>query len=91
MATKHVYLTDLHVNFKLWENEVVFFQQEIGIYEGYLSEVASKWTDKEVLSELEHFQNQFIIQKNQADILAHDIKIFQENMANYAKDNQTAI
>jgi hypothetical protein len=91
MATKHLFLNDLHFSFKLWANEISFFNQEIGLFEGYLADVAQRWTDKEVMSELEHFQNQFIIQREQAEILAHDIKLFLQGMAEYAKENETAI
>jgi hypothetical protein len=91
MATKHLFLNDLHFNSKLWANEISFFQQEIGLYEGFLSEVAQRWTDKTVMSELEHFQNQFIIQREQSEILAHDIKLFQKEIADYAKVNDTAV
>jgi hypothetical protein len=91
MATKHLFLSDLHFNHKLWQNELSFFQQEIGLYEGYLAEVAQRWSDKEVKRELEHFQNQFIIQKEQAEILVHDIKLAQQAAANFAKENEVAI
>jgi hypothetical protein len=39
-----------------------------------LSEVASKNTSSEVLALVDHFNNQLIIQKEQIDILNHDIK-----------------
>jgi hypothetical protein len=91
MATKHLFLSDLHFNHKLWQNELSFFQQEIGLYEGYLAEVAQRWSDKEVKSELEHFQNQFIIQREQSEILVHDIKLAQQAAANFAKENEVAI
>lgn len=91
MATKHLFLSDLHFSYKLWANEIAFFNQEISLFEGYLAEIAKRWTDQEVLAELEHFQSQFIIQKEQADILQHDIKIFQQDMSQYAKENETGI
>jgi len=91
MATKHLFLSDLHFSFKLWANEMAFFNQEIALFEGYLAEIAKRWSDQEVLAELEHFQNQFIVQREQAELLAHDIKIFQQNMSVFAKDNESAI
>lgn len=91
MATKHLLLSDLHFSYKLWASEMAFFNQEILLFEGYLAEIAKRWTDPEVLSELEHLQNQFIIQKEQAEILEHDIKIFQQNMSLYARENETGI
>ncbi len=91
MATKHLMLSDLHFSHKLWQKEMSFYLDEITIYEGYLAEVAQRWTDKNILSELEHFQNQFIIQKEQAEILSHDINETQESLGRFAKNNQTAI
>jgi hypothetical protein len=91
MATKHLFLSDLHFSCKLWANEISFFNEEIGLFEGYLAEIAKRWTDSDVLAELEHFQNQFIVQKEQADILLHDINVFQNGMSVYAKNNETAI
>lgn len=91
MATKHLFLSDLHFSFKLWANEMAFFNQEIALFEGYLAEIAKRWTDHEVLAELEHFQNQFIVQKEQTEQLAHDIRTFQYNMSVFAKDNESAI
>jgi hypothetical protein len=91
MATKHLFLSDLHFSFKLWANEMTFFNQEIALFEGYLSEIAKRWTDYEVLAELEHYQNQFIIQKEHAEQLAHDINAFQHNMSVFAKDNESVI
>ena len=91
MSTKHLTLSDLHFSHKLWQKEMNFYLDEITIYEGYLAEVAQRWTNKDVLSELEHFQNQFIIQKEQAEILSHDVKTTQESLEKFAKNNQTAI
>ncbi len=91
MATKHLFLSDLHFSFKLWANEVAFFNQEIALFESYLAEIAKRWTDHEVLAELEHFQNQFIIQKEHAEQLAHDISAFQHNMSVFVKDNESVI
>jgi len=91
MATRHLFLSDLHFNHKLWQNELSFLQQEIGLYEGYLAEAAQRWSDKEVKSQLEHFQNQFIIQREQTEILVHDIKLAQQASANFAKEHEVAI
>lgn len=70
---------------------MAFFNQEIALFEGYLSEIAKRWTDHEVLAELEHFQNQFIIQKEHAEQLAHDISAFQHNMSVFVKSNESVI
>jgi hypothetical protein len=91
MGTKHLFISDLNFNYKLWQSELSFYLQEINIYEEYLSEVAHKWTDKSVKAQVEHFQNQFIIQREQNEILTHDLKIKAEQLAAYAKHHETAI
>jgi hypothetical protein len=39
-----------------------------------LDEVTSKNNNPDFLKDVEHFQNQFIIQREQIDILKHDVK-----------------
>ena len=91
MATKHIYLSDLHFDHKVWTRTLTFFKEELELYNGYLAEVASRWTDKEVKAELEHFQNQFHIQNNHLDTLIHEIKVHEEALVKYAKEHETAI
>ncbi len=56
-----------------WLSTIDFYKTELGILENRLTEIASKNTEKEVLAGVEHFQNQFIIQKNNIDELRHMI------------------
>lgn len=56
-----------------------------------MEEIASKNTKSEVRAQIEHFQNQFIIQKEQIDILKHEITIYEQGLAKYAKENPVAI
>jgi len=91
MATKHIYLSDLHFDHKVWNNTLKFYKEELDLYAGYLAEVAERWTDKDVKAELEHFQNQFHIQNNELDTLVHDIKMHEEELTKFAKENETAI
>ena len=74
-TTKKVDVEGLHFEHRLWTNELGFFQDELGIFEKRLSELVQKYSDREVLAELEHFQNQFIRQKEVLDQLKHDIKV----------------
>ncbi|MBL7883398.1 MAG: hypothetical protein JNL69_04980, partial [Bacteroidia bacterium] len=45
----------------------------------------------DVLKTVEHFQNQFIIQKEQLDILNHHVNEHEQWLAKYAKENPVAI
>jgi hypothetical protein len=71
-TTKTIY--QLHEEHKTWLNKLLFYKDELSIMTNRLSEVASKNTSSEVLGLVDHFNNQLIIQKEQIDILNHDIK-----------------
>lgn len=71
-TTKTIY--QLHEEHKTWLNKLLFYKDELSIMTNRLSEVARKNTSREVLSLVDHFNNQLIIQKEQIDILNHDIK-----------------
>jgi hypothetical protein len=56
-----------------WLRILNFYQTEIGFLREILTEIAGKYTGNEVAKEVEHFENQFTIQKDNMDILVHDI------------------
>ena len=56
-----------------WINSLDFYEQELDILENRLAEVAEKNTDAEAKAGVEHFQNQFIVQRNNIDELRHTI------------------
>jgi hypothetical protein len=82
-TTKTIY--QLHEDHKIWLNKLAFYEDEILIMKKRIAELAKKNTSKEILSFIEHFQNQLIVQKEQIDILKHDINSHEkyiEEMAN---------
>ena len=91
MSTDHIYLKDLHEDHKKWLNEVKLYDEEILSFENRLGEVVMKNTDKDLLANLEHLQNSLIRHKEVSDILKHDITVHEQALANFAKENQTAI
>ncbi|MCB0517561.1 MAG: hypothetical protein H6577_23050 [Lewinellaceae bacterium] len=72
--TKKTHLSDFHFEHKLWMNELGFAGEEILIYEHYLEDLVKRHSEQEMLAALEHFQNQFIKEKEVMDILRHDIR-----------------
>lgn len=91
MEAKKRHLDDLHFEHQLWLSEARFYTDELTVYQKRLEEVASKNSDSEFKIQIEHFQNQFIIQKEQLDILSHEAVIHEQWLANYAKENPVAI
>ncbi len=70
---RHNKIDFYHHELSDWKKSLEFYKDEIKILESRLGEVVSQNTGKTVLSESEHFQNQFILQKEQIDILRHHI------------------
>ena len=56
-----------------WLRETDFYKLELSILQKRLEEIAAKNTAQDVLAEVEHFQNKFILLKEELDILAHDL------------------
>ncbi|MBL7924548.1 MAG: hypothetical protein JNL88_10155 [Bacteroidia bacterium] len=88
MEKKYVY--DLHAEHKEWLNKMSFYKDEIKVMRNRLSEVAAKNTDREVQAHVEHFQNQLIVQDEQADILRHNIKEYENVIEDHLKKNDVA-
>lgn len=64
-----------------WLRELEFYKTEIAILTGRLEEVAKKNNSTEVAALVEHFQNKFVILREQVDILHHDIGVREKGVA----------
>jgi hypothetical protein len=89
MATK-VRIYKQHEENNVWINKLDFYKQEISILKGRLEELAQKNSSKEVRAEIEHFQNQFIIQKNNIDNILHAVKINEAELLASVESNPVA-
>lgn len=69
-----------HFEHKIWMNELNFFEDEVKIYEHQLEELVKK-DNREMMPQLEHFQNSFIRQKEVLDQLKHDIHEHERKIA----------
>jgi hypothetical protein len=74
-----------------WMSRVAFYKDEITILQGVLSEIASKNTGDEALKEVEHYQNQFIVQRDNLDQLAHNIRLNEQKFQQEVNDNPVAV
>lgn len=77
--SRETYL-DQHRHHRTWLNYLAFYKDEMKIFQHRLEEVASRNHDHEVLAMVEHFQNQLILQREQHDILRHDIKQYENQI-----------
>ncbi len=64
-----------------WAKWLGFYEEELNIFKERLDEVAAKNTAAEIVQMIEHFQNQFLIQAENIDILQHDINEHVHRMA----------
>jgi hypothetical protein len=70
----------MHFEHKQWKRELDFWQDELKSFNNRLEELVTHWTDKDVLSKLEHYQNEFILHKGVIEDLLeaieeHEIRI----------------
>ncbi len=66
-----------------WLNGLSFYKDELVGIKAKLTEIAGKYTSNEVGSEVEHFQNQLLVQGENIDRLHHNIN---DNLAKVAAD-----
>jgi hypothetical protein len=90
METKKT-IYQLHEEHKTWLNKLLFYKDELKIMDKRIFEVVEKNTSKEVRALADHFNNQLIIQKEQIDILTHDIKSHELYLEAAVLDNPNAI
>ncbi|MDF1517105.1 MAG: hypothetical protein RQ864_04110 [Lutibacter sp.] len=81
MEKEIIFNSDLHFEHKQWRRELFFWEDEIKSFRNRLKELAARWTDKEVLAQLEHYQNQFIIHENVINEMQDDINVHETSIA----------
>ena len=58
-----------------WQDRIQFLKKEIETFKTHLgSVVVGDFKAKNAMASVEHFQNQFILQREQLDIIRHDFK-----------------
>lgn len=86
---KHI--DDLHFEHRVWMSNMKFYRDELTIFEHRLEELVQRNTKIEVTSQIEHFQNQFIRQREVADEIISKCKDHDKFLANQAKNHPIAI
>jgi len=75
-----VLIGDLHFEHALWINQLNFYEEEITIFNKRLEDVVRKSMHKDALKNLEHFQNQYIVQMDVIHGLKHKVRTHGRNM-----------
>jgi chromosome segregation ATPase len=86
-----IHYTDLHFEHEVWAKELAFLKDEVAFFERRLGELVTKNTDKDMLAQLEQFQNRFIRQKEVIDELNHDINIHEDRLQQFIEEHPVAI
>lgn len=74
----------LHMEYQLWTRELIFYKEEIRIFEDHLATLLKRNNKNGVPQQVEHFQNQFILQKEVIDFLKHDLIVSERQLAKMA-------
>ena len=81
MEAQIIFNSDLHFEHVQWKSELSFWEDEIKSFKHRLEELSVRWTDQEVLRQLEQFQNQFILHSEVIDELQHTINVHETEMS----------
>lgn len=91
MKNDNISLYELHHQHKTWKNALQFYKDDIETMRHRLNEVTAKNTVQEVMVQVEHFENQFKVQRNNIDELNHVINISEDALQANIKDNPVAV
>jgi site-specific recombinase XerD len=86
MLTKQL-LEEMKAEQNLWQNRISFYKSELEDFNKHLSDVIAENRNRSIEMPLvEHFQNQFIVQKERLDIIRHDFKQHENLMQGIEND-----
>lgn len=70
--------------------KLAFYKDEIVIMQGRLEEITRKNSSREVIQQVEHFQNQLTIQRNNIDEFRHDVNQDENRLSKNILQNPVA-
>ena len=86
---KHI--DELHADHRLWTSNMKFYRDELTIFENRLGELVTRNAKVEVTSQIEHFQNQFIRQREVAEEIMSKCGDHEKFLVNQAINHPVAI
>jgi hypothetical protein len=89
--SESIKIHELHALHSQWMSAIMLAKDELSSFSLRLKEIDAANTGQDIKAQVEHFQNQFIIQKEVIDVLEHDIKTDENRIAENAKENVTAV
>jgi len=91
MENEIIYNENLYFEHKQWKSKQAFWEDELNSFTNRLEELVNRWTKKEVLIQLEHFQNEFILQDGSIDRLREEIEKHESRMAGQSLKGENAM
>ncbi|ALM09244.1 hypothetical protein SB49_09420 [Sediminicola sp. YIK13] len=89
--TEVLFNEDLHFEHKQWRSELAFWEDELKSFNNRLNELINRWTNKEVILQLEHYQNEFILHGKVIDQLQEAIEKHEIRIAGQTQVGQDAL
>lgn len=83
--------SDLHFEHVQWRSELDFWKDELKSFKNRLSELVTRWTDKGVLAQLEHYQNEFILHAGVMEDLQETIEEHETSIAGHSQKNDESM
>ncbi len=91
MKSGVIYNDDLHFEHRRWQAGIFFWQDELKSFKSRLEELATRFTDKKVLAQLEHFQNQFVRHVEVINSLEHEINVHETDLAEHSEKKEEVL
>jgi hypothetical protein len=91
MGKEVIFNSDLHFEHNQWRRELFFWEDELRSFSSRLNELVSRWTKKDVLAQLEHYQNQFAIHENTINELQDHINLHETNISEHTKKGEDVL
>jgi|SRR5680860_290053 len=80
-----VYDENLHFEHQNWKSELDFWKDELKTFNNRLSEMVTRYTSKEVLKQLEHYQNEIALHSGTIQDLKETIDEHEGSIAGHSQ------
>ncbi|MCW2118579.1 hypothetical protein [Flavobacterium sp. 7A] len=91
MEKEVLYNPNMHFEHEQWNGELTFWKDELLCFNNKLSELVTRWTDKDVLAQLEHYQNEFVLHGGVIEDLQEIIEKHEERIAGQSALNEDGL
>ena len=91
MEKELIFNSNMHFEHVQWRRELFFWEDELKSFKNRLSELVIRYTAKDVLAKLEHYQNEFILHGGVRDDFLEDIEAHEIRIAAQTKAGQDVL